>query len=426
MWEAIEQTAARIEREWSRAGYRREVFPELAASEVATLLAGDALDLDGILASLAGAAQWCEPLDPYTQFGEPAVTLYKTERWNLDVYFWLHPLTALHDHRFCGAFGVVEGLTLNSTYAFEPREPMPRGVEHGSLVRLGCELLRPGSVRRILPGRAFIHQVLHLTRPSVSVALRTTREPDLPFQREYLWPGLSVPGLQHLSHSQRRKLELIGTLVALRRADATALIARMLDGEDEMCAFWMLYRLFHAAGLRPEALVPVLDASQATIGRHREALLRSLAGTAEAAPYWNAAREEPQRLLVALATSLEDADEILRLVEEYGAGEAPAAAIPKWLAGMRREELSQRALASLGRHAAPLARLDLSPRSLLLLRGILEREDRDAVLRRARSEDADAAPGALERELEELEQRIARVPLLRPFVERWKQRLREA
>ena len=111
MWEAISKTAERIERGWSRAGYRHDAFPELAEAAVEELLVDRALAMDGILSSLASSASWSEQLDPHTQFGEPAITVHKTERWNLDVYFWLHPLTALHDPRFRGAFGVVEGLT---------------------------------------------------------------------------------------------------------------------------------------------------------------------------------------------------------------------------------------------------------------------------------------------------------------------------
>jgi hypothetical protein len=422
MWEAIARTAERIERGWSRAGYRGEPFPELAEEAVAELLADRALAMDGILSSLASSASWSEQLDPHTQFGEPAVTVYKTERWNLDVYFWLHPVTALHDHRFRGAFGVVEGLTLNSTYQFEAREDSPRGVEVGRLALEVSELLHPGAVRRILPGRGFIHQVVHLARPTVSIALRTAREPDLPLQREYFRPGLSVPALQNLSPSQRRKLDLIGTLLSLRHPEAEALTARMLSAEEEACAFWMLYRLFPAGGLKLDAALRVLDRADSRLGRFREELTACLSAVAESGPHWSAARQEPHRLLLALATSIPDAEEISRRVEEYSRGEAASAAIPRWLAEMKKEADGAALRSSLGKRAEPLGRLDLGPRPLLLLRGILEGEDRTGILRRARNQFPEDRPEDLERSLDELDDSIGRLPMLRPFLTRWKQR----
>ena len=157
MWETIAKTAERIESAWSQIGYALDAFPDLAHRALEELLGDGKLGIDGILASLASKPDWSDQLDPHTNFGEPAVTVHKTERWNIDVYFWLHPVTALHDHRFRGAFGVVEGLTLNSTYDFNASELSPRGVETGRLERRGSELLHPGSVRRILPGREVIH-----------------------------------------------------------------------------------------------------------------------------------------------------------------------------------------------------------------------------------------------------------------------------
>lgn len=420
MWDAIAKAADRIERVWSQTGYGREAFPELAGREVEALLGDGALGVDAILATLASTPRWSEQLDPYTQFGEPAITVYKTERWNLDVYFWLHPVTALHDHRFCGAFGVVEGLTLNSTYAFHAREPAPDGVEAGRLVRERSELLRAGAVRRILPGRGFIHQVVHVARPTVSVALRTLREPDLPFQREYFWPGLSVPSLQYLSHPQRRKLDLIGTLVSLRQEKAAELIARMVALEDETCAFWMLYRLFHASGMRAGAVTQVLDASASPLGRLRRELLDALGSVAESALYWNLARQEPHRLLVALALSVQDPDEIARLVEEYSGGTAAETVILEWLAGMKKEEETLGWLANVGKRVGPMARLDLGPRSSLLLRSIVAGRDRDEILRRSRSAPSEAESASLAHEIDALVDRLGGMPLLRPFAARWK------
>jgi len=357
MWQAIAKLAERFERSWSRAGYSLDQFPDLAYREVEELLSDRPLRGDEVIESLATHGEWSEQLDPYTHFGEPAVTVHKTDRWNLDVYFWLHPITAIHDHRFRGAFGVVDGLTLNSTYHFAAHASCPSGIEVGGLERRQSELLRPGSVRRILPGGSFIHQVVHIARPTVSVALRTARESDLPCQREYFWPGLSVLSLPYLSHPQRRKLDLVGTLVALGGPRVEERVAQMLDREDETCAFWMMYRSFHAGGYGLELAARVLERTQSPIAKIRDELIRCLGAVAESSRFWSLARHEPHRLLVALATSIDDPDEIAQRIEEYSDGGAAESRVVEWLAQMKREEAARIQRAGFAQRVSPFARL---------------------------------------------------------------------
>ena len=182
----------------------------------------------------------------------------------------------------------------------------------------------------------------------------------------------------------------------------------------------MLYRLFHAAGMKLDAVLRVLDRSDSTIGRFREELTGCLNAVGESSPYWNAAQKEPHRLLVALATSIRDADEISQRVEEYSNGETAGTAIPKWLAEMKKEEEAVGWLTKLPKRVGPLGRVDLSPRSTLLLRGILDGEDRAGIVRRARGEFPEDRPEDLERTLDELGDSIDRLPMLRPFLTRWK------
>ena len=96
--------------------------------------------------------------------------------------------------------------------------------------------------------------------------------------------------------------------------------------------------------------------------------------------------------------------------------------ILEWLAGMKQEEEAAHQLGNLERRVGPMARLELNPRTRLLLRGILAGEGRAETLRCARSEFPGDEPGRLEREIDELGERIGRMPLLRPFLTRWRQR----
>ncbi|MSQ81877.1 MAG: hypothetical protein EXR77_03045 [Myxococcales bacterium] len=58
-----------------------------------------------------------------SKFGEPPVTLFARAGIAIDIYFWTHPATAIHDHLFCGAFGVLHGVSLHRTWQFDCPAP---------------------------------------------------------------------------------------------------------------------------------------------------------------------------------------------------------------------------------------------------------------------------------------------------------------
>ena len=91
----------------------------------------------------------------------------------IDIYFWIDPETSLHDHGFVGAFTNLAGESLHCVYGLgSVAEPAP-GVILSSLDLQTVERLDQGSVRPILGGRKFVHRVWHISRPTVTMCVRT-------------------------------------------------------------------------------------------------------------------------------------------------------------------------------------------------------------------------------------------------------------
>jgi hypothetical protein len=297
MIDALNHMGLQVSRDWRALGRAPEAFSQIAEqalrSHIPVLVAAPHAWTDALCAwpnlprqNLRGS------------FGEPPVTAYLRAGVQVDVYFWLSPVTAIHDHAFSGAFGVLHGTSLHTTFAFHSEQPQADAVRHGRLTRLQSELLHPGDVRPIAGVQRLIHQVAHLSHPSVSVCVRTTHDVGAPRQRAYFGSELAVVSDQHLASQPRRQLDLLGMLARAGDPATVATAVRRVDEADDLLAFWLLVRLYEQgdAGLlmqalalcrpRPwfDALLPALFQASADIARlhqQRDELgrLRHLLGT---------------------------------------------------------------------------------------------------------------------------------------------------
>ena len=114
-------------------------------------------------------------VDPRSQFGAPAFTLFFSERFNfvLDMYNWHGSVhTSIHNHFFEGSFTVLEGSSVETIYDFEC-ENLEFELVRGDLIKNKCFYIQPGEVREIPRGNQLIHRVVHLENPTVSLVLRT-------------------------------------------------------------------------------------------------------------------------------------------------------------------------------------------------------------------------------------------------------------
>jgi hypothetical protein len=187
-WRAIgdEVTAA-----WERRGRTVESFAEIAEQVLAAHPAPDGSVAGPALAWLASSAL-PDQHDPVGGFGQPALTVYRGDGFIVSLLFWVHESVTIHDHRFTGAFSIVDGASLHSRYEFEPRCRHHADFESGVLTPVDVEVLRRGTVRAIVAGPKLIHSNFHFAAkgPGLSIVVRTVGQP-LATQRFYSRSGLA-------------------------------------------------------------------------------------------------------------------------------------------------------------------------------------------------------------------------------------------
>jgi len=122
MASSFEQLGARIEAGWFEANYRESSFSDICVRALEEMSPPNTMGADAILAWAFARRRLPRQVDIDSDFGEPALTVFDGERFHISVYFWMDGTTDIHEHCFSGAFQVLEGASLHTTFSFEPKE----------------------------------------------------------------------------------------------------------------------------------------------------------------------------------------------------------------------------------------------------------------------------------------------------------------
>jgi hypothetical protein len=243
IFETARRLGVAMESGWRAARFDEDAFASIAQLAFRECLAGEEHRLKAreILADLSRTSDVpLQHLD--SQFGQPPIMLFRSERFYIEAIFWFEGSTTIHQHAFSGAFYVADGASVHTTYAFELSERVNSSIQVGALSFLATERLAVGDVRPIVAGRKFIHSLFHLDHPSVTLVARTYSTPETLPQFNY-WPpflaedrssrppGLLVRRLQAAATLRRfdhsAYLEMVGNLIRL----ADPLLSLLLVGE---------------------------------------------------------------------------------------------------------------------------------------------------------------------------------------------------
>ncbi len=238
---AISDLGDTIARRWRERSHDEAVFPALAA---------EALRESELLAHCSGADLIDHalqahdlPAQYFNGFGQPPVRLYNGHEFYIEALFWFDSTTSIHQHSFSGAFAVLEGSSVHSTYGFDQHERVTSRVQLGDVQFRESEALGRGAVRTIEAGNRFIHALFHLDRPSVSIVVRTGFEPDRNPQFTYFRPGVALDPFYEPEPMMTR----LRLLEAVREAHGTDAFVRasrtLLEGAD----YWLAYRTLSLA-----------------------------------------------------------------------------------------------------------------------------------------------------------------------------------
>lgn len=332
---AIQRLGEDLERAWLKHGGADEAFAPLAMSA----LTGSALFSEGFYGDLR---RWflrapSLPEQHFRDFGQPALTLYRGHKFLIELLVWLDGTTAIHQHSFAGAFGVLRGSSLHSRYSFSWLDRPSSEIVFGKLRLERAELLRAGDVRMIAPGAEMIHALFHLDHPTLSLVIRTDTIARFKPQYSYRRPGLGFDPLAAPEPFSTR----LRFLDSLREAGDRAfwpMMRRAMDESDPWMALALLQVAYRArVGRLRERF---FDCARDRHGGRAETMLASLDERARERCIVALRRhvlDADHRFLLALLLNLPDRDSICRMIGERHPSQNAADLAVGWLSDLSRD-----------------------------------------------------------------------------------------
>jgi hypothetical protein len=168
------------------------------------------IEPDQVFRWLIAADHLPRQFDPHSRFGNFALTVATRDDFHIDVLVWTDSTTAIHQHCFSGAFHVLHGSSLHTTWSFNESTRWSDRLKGGRLTVRSSECLRKGTTRSILSGSPMIHSLFHLDSPSMTVVVRTPSaaavSPQLCYERS---------GLAHDTFCATERVEKVRQLLCL-------------------------------------------------------------------------------------------------------------------------------------------------------------------------------------------------------------------
>lgn len=357
MTQAFQDLGATIDARWQREGRREDAFVEIATTELADSKVLTSVEPGEIAVWLMRSDGL--PEQKVSNFGQPPVTMYKAEDFYIEALYWLDSTTSVHEHAFTGAFGVLHGSSIQTTYAFKPEKIASDRVVVGEASFLKSELLSRGDIRPIHHGDRLIHALFHLDRPSVSVVVRTsTKMSVFRPQYNYLKPYLALDDFE----VPNRLVIQTRLLDSLAKTDVSSFwkAARVICSHGDPFTLFRVLSIAFPLSLNAEEWNGLLD----NIGQENRWLLpyilpclRERERTKALVSLRSSVHDPTLRFFLALLLNVPRREDIYKLIAERFPDRAPESLVLEWLAAIFKEE-----------HAG----LKLSPSMLYLLGLILQ------------------------------------------------------
>jgi hypothetical protein len=327
--ELIENLAKAVEDQYQAAGRKRSRFPDVASKCLEEAGLHEKLRLADVLAWV-GRADIGRQFDLADAFGDPPLTLWHNKEFRIEVYLWLETQTTIHDHRFSGAFQVLEGRTLHSSFAWETAETVAERLAVGEMTRTHTELLQCGGVRPIYGGPEMIHQALHLSTPTLTLIVRTHLEYDLLYQWRYWRPGLATV-TSDVDDLLAKRLAVLRFLARGGPEHVADYMADLLKSGDPYHLFHAIqehWTLFRDTERREEHLEAVRRTHGAW-ANHLKAVFEEpeLKGTVR----WDSIEGEGPRFMAGILTTCPEPALVERLVGEFAPGRPANEATAGWM-----------------------------------------------------------------------------------------------
>jgi len=392
----FERLGAAIQKEWNDRGRDLQAWPEIASRALAEARPCDHVTMRDVLVWAVETDRLPAQADPSGTFGQPPVTVYTGSDFHIDVLFWIDGILTIHQHSFSGAFHVLAGSSVHSTYRFQPTSRLGPAMLAGALSLDRAEYLARGDTRPIGSGSRTIHSLFHLDRPSATVVIRTRFDEGTSPQYEYRMPGIAMLGTELLGPPGAELLRRVAAVEALRLIDpdrAFSLLRSFVAGCDAESLFRALDRSLLAGWLAREQFDALLDDARPRLGPVVD-LFHAVFDETLRVSSLNRRRRgihvPDHRTFFALLLNLSGRKTILDFVARRYPGD-PVDTVMRWI-----EELG--AIRTAAGESANVLDIELDEASLLVLRCLLEGLPRDALVERLRGEfdDVDAQADAID------------------------------
>lgn len=249
--EVFRRLGERLEGRWRAANHDEAVFPQLALDALEELDELATLGPKDLLLWLVSSHSLPAQRDLHSKFGNLALGLHQASRFSISALFWLDGSTAIHQHAFSGAFRLFAGSSLQCRWQFREERAVNGRFRLGELSLSDAELLTTGQVRPIEGGARLIHSVFHLDPLSVTLVIRTEREPGV--QWDYLRPGIARdPHLEDVT--QEKKCQALRILLALGAEEAESELDALFASADLELTFHLLRQASRALRLEASPL----------------------------------------------------------------------------------------------------------------------------------------------------------------------------
>ncbi len=183
---------ADVEKSWEKTGNDAEVFPEIAGTAIERHALHERFDQLEFATWFGRSVGLHSHLDTGSASRSPSLTLWRNDRFVVDLQFWSAPDTTFRDHGYSGAFAILTGETIHCIYRLEFIAHPEPGIMLAKLDLETVDQLREGMVQSVYQERPFIHRPRHIDRPTVTLSVRSIPTPLPVGHYEYYRPGFAI------------------------------------------------------------------------------------------------------------------------------------------------------------------------------------------------------------------------------------------
>ena len=358
-------------------------------------------------------------MDLEANFGDPPITVYVGSEFFIDVYFWLDGTTSIHQHAFSGAFQVLLGSSVHSSYRFEKQREINPHFMTGEISLNEVSLLTRSDIKEINPGPQYIHSLFHLERPSATITIRNYKTPSAAVQFRYQKPFIAYDPFFN-DASLRRKPQTVELLLRMKHPQVDDFIGSLLDSSDFHTAYEVLKKAFHFLCHREleEAIGVTRSADRfkalLNLARRKHGELADLLVPVyeeewrqdEITKRRATIKREDHRFFLALLLNVPERETILRLVKERFPDRDAVELVVSWI-----KELA--ATRTFGSAEPNVLGVGFDDRDLFVFKGLLEGLTEEEIKGRAA-----AAPfsNAKQPPIEELASHLKALPLFKSIL----------